>query len=430
MKLLWVSNSPIGPAADVLGQEYKGSSGGWIQSEYEQLDKKGIEFYFLCALPTVKENEILKRNNEIGTVYCIHTPKIAYGIRPGTKKQGLVQRILDEIQPDIIQIWGTETWLSNAVANARSEAKKIIFLQGLIGVHQRYLGGYIKNNIWNKHFAIRGNLVGKAKATVRSVLFRKQAEIERETLCLCNNVIIDNEFTQSYCEALSDGIRHFHHVLYPNKVFYEHSWTYGQCEKNTVFTVYGSNSEKGTHNLLRAVSIVKQSIPDIKVYIPGGYALDGSGKLTNSRNDPYQGLLYSMIKELELEDAIVFTGRMSASQMAMMMKRCNVFVNPSCMEVHALSLREAMTVGMPCISSLCGSVAEYLRHGENGLLYRYEEYENLAYLLKKILSDSLLAQKMGEAAAKVFRSADISSISFSGLYKMLLKSDGKASHRQ
>ena len=33
MKVLWVSNSPIGPSADILGKEYQGSSGGWIQSE-------------------------------------------------------------------------------------------------------------------------------------------------------------------------------------------------------------------------------------------------------------------------------------------------------------------------------------------------------------------------------------------------------------
>ena len=39
MRLLWISNSPIGPAAAILGEEYKGSSGGWIQSEYEALDK-------------------------------------------------------------------------------------------------------------------------------------------------------------------------------------------------------------------------------------------------------------------------------------------------------------------------------------------------------------------------------------------------------
>ena len=41
-------NSPIGPAADILEEEYKGNSGGWIQSEYERMNKEGIEFYFMA----------------------------------------------------------------------------------------------------------------------------------------------------------------------------------------------------------------------------------------------------------------------------------------------------------------------------------------------------------------------------------------------
>ena len=48
MKVLWVSNSPIGPSAEILGKEYQGSSGGWIQSEYEALDKNALSNVLFC----------------------------------------------------------------------------------------------------------------------------------------------------------------------------------------------------------------------------------------------------------------------------------------------------------------------------------------------------------------------------------------------
>ena len=42
MKVLWVSNSAIGPAATVLNRAYSGSSGGWIKTVYEEIQNQKI----------------------------------------------------------------------------------------------------------------------------------------------------------------------------------------------------------------------------------------------------------------------------------------------------------------------------------------------------------------------------------------------------
>lgn len=179
----------------------------------------------------------------------------------------------------------------------------------------------------------------------------------------------------------------YNHILLPNSLFYQKKWDLEKCEKHTIFTVYGSSAEKGTQNLLKAVAIVRRKYPDVKVIIPGGYQLNREGKLISSKSDAFQNVLYNMIKDLELENNVIFTGRLSAEQMANTMEQCHLFVNPSCMEVHALSLRESMIVGLPCISAQCGSVVEFLQHKVNGLLYRYEEYESLAYYIELLFSN-------------------------------------------
>ena len=419
MKVLWVSNSPIGPSAEILGKEYQGSSGGWIQSEYEALDKTLYQMFFLSTLPLVKRGEVLHKKDEKGEVFCVNAPRLSYGIKTPEILQKNIQEIIDRIKPDIIQIWGTETWLSNSVSKCITDAKKVIFIQGLIGVHKRYLGGYFGDlNEDNKY--LRGEiLLCKCKGIFRKRNFLRQADIEKETILNCRNVIVDSDFAKAYCSSISTDIVCYNHVLLPNNLFYQKKWDLKKCEKHTIFTVYGSSAEKGTQNLLKAVAIVRRKFPDVKVIIPGGYQLNQEGKLTSSKSDSFQNAMYNMIKNLDLEDNVKFTGRLSAEQMANTMEKCHIFVNPSCMEVHALSLRESMIVGLPCISAQCGSVVEFLQHKVNGLLYRYEEYESLAYYMNILFSNPEMCNDFSDKASKTFDRSDSKSLDLNRIYMNL-----------
>ena len=82
MKVLWVSNSPIGPAANILNETYGGTSGGWIQTEYEFLDKNQLDLSFLCFAPNISKGNVLEKSNAIGKLYAIKAPRIQNGIAP------------------------------------------------------------------------------------------------------------------------------------------------------------------------------------------------------------------------------------------------------------------------------------------------------------------------------------------------------------
>lgn len=419
MKVLWVSNSPIGPSAEILGKEYQGSSGGWIRSEYEELDKTHYQMFFLSTLPSVKRGKIIHKKNEKGEVFCVNAPRLSYGIKTPEILQENIQEIIDQIKPDIIQIWGTETWLSNAVSKCITDGKKIIFIQGLIGVHKRYLGGYFGNSKEDKKYLKGESLVCKLKGKLRKRNFLRQADIERETILNCRNVIVDSDFAKAYCTSISTDIVCYEHVLLPDNLFYQKRWDFEKCEKHTIFTVYGSSAEKGTQNLLKAVAIVKRKFPDVKVIIPGGYQLNQEEKLISSKSDSFQNVMYNMITDLGLENNVKFTGRLSAAQMAETMEHCHVFVNPSCMEVHALSLRESMVVGLPCISAQCGSIVEYLQHKVNGLLYRYEEFESLAYYIEKVFEEQVLATEISNNAVHAFENMQKRNVATDKIYEYI-----------
>jgi glycosyltransferase involved in cell wall biosynthesis len=397
-----VSNSPIGPAAEILGEEYAGTSGGWIKTEYEALPKKQVEMFFLCTSRTVKRGEIVEKTGEKGTAYCLYSPKISYGIKnPKTLGQN-VQTVIDKIKPDIIQIWGTETCLSNIVSRCNKEIPKIVFIQGLLGIHKRYVGGYFSKKE-NKSLFKGETIFSRFKKFLQDILFKKQADVEIETIKNCKNVIVDNEFSIAYCKALGDDVRAFKHPLLPNKKFFDYSWDISNISKHTIFTVFGATAEKGIHQLLKAVSIVKREYPNVKVVIPGNYPLDKNGKLIKNKNNGYILALYNLLDQLNLWENIEFAGKLNIDEMAQNMCKANVFVNPSCMEVHALSLREATVVGTPCVTSVCGSVLEFLTHQHSALIYRYEEFEVLALYIKKIFADESFAKTLSENGKKAYK---------------------------
>ena len=396
MKVLWVSNSPIGPAASILGKEYSGTSGGWIQSEYEALDKNNVQMSFLCTSPTVKKNEIVHKKNEIGEVFCFKSPRPSMGIKNPQYLVRGIRKTIEEISPDIIQIWGTETCVSNIVSHCAPSIPKVIFMQGLIGIHEKYLGGYFNKD--RKKYGGRRTPISWLKDCVRTRSFVRHVEVEKNTIKNCKNIIVDSNFVRDYCNAVGTEVKCFMYPLFPNKLFYDYSWSLDKCKRHSIFTVFGSNSEKGLHQLIKALAIVKCKYPDVLLTVPGSYPLDANGKLAPSKNHSYYFALKKMMIKMGVEDNVRFVGRLDAAGMAETMSSSHIFVNPSCMEVHALSMRESMVQGIPCISTICGGILDFLRHGDNGMIYRYEEYEILAGTICRLFGDDELCKKISSKA--------------------------------
>mgnify|MGYP000851380625 FL=1 len=428
MRILWVSTSPMGPASRILKMPSPGSSGGWIQSEYEALVADGTasenEMFFLCASRSVSAGEIKVAESSEGKAFCVNLPGKSFGIEPPRKLAECISRIIENVSPDIIHIWGTESCISYGAAKFSPGIKKVVFLQGIIGIHNRYKGGYLEREVENRRY-LRGIPVKKRLvAKVKKYYFSRQKEYEKFILSVCKNVVLDSNFSASYCLSVNDNINCHYHYLKPAQSYLLSDWNISDIENNSIFTVFGQSSEKGLHQLLKAAVIVKRHFPDLKIIVPGPFNCE-NGKLKDRKFlSLYEMWLAAFIAENGLTESVVFVGKLNTEQMIYYEKKCNLFVNPSCMEVHALSLREAMSVGMPCISSLCGSVEEFLVNGENGFVYRYEEYEMLAFLIEKLLKEPSLCERLSENAKKSMRSfIALDDLSLRSVYEAVVASD-------
>jgi glycosyltransferase involved in cell wall biosynthesis len=77
----------------------------------------------------------------------------------------------------------------------------------------------------------------------------------------------------------------------------------------------------------------------------------------------------------------------------------DVLLMPSLHEGLPYTLLEAMSLGVPVVASRVGGLAEVLRHEETGLLVDVGDVDGLARELARLAGDSVLARRLGNAAA-------------------------------
>ena len=255
--------------------------------------------------------------------------------------------------------------------------------------------------------------------------FLRRAENENELLKLSNFVIVENNWCAINCKIINPDIQVIYSNLPINEEFFNHYWDKNKIEKNSIMTIAGGYPIKGLHVLLKALTIVKKEIPDFKLYIPGRPLFSRKNILDKIKKNGYDKILEDIILQNNLKENLVFMGNLSQKQMAHRMSISNIFVMPSSIENHSSSLIEAMIVGMPCIASNVGGVSELIQNNVNGFVYRFEEYEVLAYHMINLLKNDDKAYELAFNAQKIrnIRGNQKLGKELSDIYKKILRWD-------
>lgn len=104
---------------------------------------------------------------------------------------------------------------------------------------------------------------------------------------------------------------------------------------------------------------------------------------------------------LGIDKKVQFLGMVS--NVAEHIEKANLFVLASKQEGSPNALIEAMSLGLPCISTdcPCGGPRDLITNGVNGLLVPVDDKEAMKEAIKKVLGDKALAEKLGKSASKV-----------------------------
>lgn len=160
----------------------------------------------------------------------------------------------------------------------------------------------------------------------------------------------------------------------------------GTENKKIIGIIKSLEDKYGIDVLIRAFALVKTAYgSSVKLVIAG----------SGSRAEAYQLL----VKELQLEADVIFTGQLKQEDVPLWHNRFDIFASVSVLdsESFGVSVVEAMACERPVVASAVGGLREVVADGETGILVPPRDEKATAAALLQLLRDSALAEKIGKA---------------------------------
>ncbi len=170
-------------------------------------------------------------------------------------------------------------------------------------------------------------------------------------------------------------------------------------------TVGGLTKRKGIDRVIRLLPGLQDTMPDILYVVIGGASREG-----DERNN-----LSALVRELELDDTVLFLGPLSHSEIVRWLNAADVFVLLTANEGCANVIMEALACGLPVVTTDVGGNPELIVDGANGFLVELNNHEGvLNSLLTALRSEwkrdditaSINGRTWGKVAAEVMACID------------------------
>lgn len=185
-----------------------------------------------------------------------------------------------------------------------------------------------------------------------------------------------------------DSIKDCEAMVIPNAVNPAFIRPHYEGKKRKVIAGAGRlDVQKNFGLLIRAFAKIAPEFPEYNLIIYG-------------KGNEEQELKY-LVESLGLQGRIEFPGNIQ--NIAEEMEKNTMFVLSSDFEGMPNALMEAMALGLPCVSTdcPCGGPRYLIQDSVNGLLVPVADADKMAEAMRKILSDSNLAEKIGKEAMKI-----------------------------
>ena len=135
----------------------------------------------------------------------------------------------------------------------------------------------------------------------------------------------------------------------------------------------------------------------------------------------------NLIKKYGLGNNIKLVGYLPLhSDVLKYISKSNFLILPSCCESDGLVVREALSLGVPCIVSNIPALKEKIKNGFNGFLFKNLDYRSLANVMEKALnlSDKEYGKMSKNAKESVInRSWDEVAEEYIEVFKSLMNGD-------
>ena len=404
MKILWVCNTMLPFAAEYLNMEATNKE-GWITGLAERLLCSGGKVQLAVACPV---------NGQNGKKWLIpgksdRSSFVLYGFEEDTDHPekyedalaGELRGIIEDYEPDVVHCFGTEFPHTLALTKVCNTDKLLIGIQGVCRKLEEVYYADLPERVI-KRVTFR-DFLKKDSIRQQKDKYRKRSAAEAAALKGAKHVtgrtVLDKELA---FECNKDIRYHFMNETL-RSVFYEGAWNAEQCERYSIFVSQGDYPLKGLHYVLKAMPLILERYPEAKVYVAGNPIVRPKNLMGALKISSYGKYIMEQLKQLHLEEKVVFLGKLSGSEMKERMLYSNVFVCASAAENSPNSLGEAMLLGVPCVTALVGGVPSVFQDGVDGIAYpgygaaEYEDAQDRESAQAEKLADAVLAMWQDEA---------------------------------
>lgn len=239
------------------------------------------------------------------------------------------------------------------------------------------------------------SFLGAKVLNVKRLIYTEHSVPEVENIANCfhrkifnwmlygiNGVVgVSKAITETFRKRYSRHAGKFHEIVngveiekfHPNgmRAIVRNTWGFTD-DHFVVGTVANFRKIKNHVCLVRAAGRLKDTHPQLRLFLVGtGF----SGDAENSEDE-----VRSLVQRLGLQDRVVMAGYQE--NIPELLSALDAFCLPSFSEGLPVSVLEAMAAGVLVIGSEVAGISEVVAHGETGLLFRADQDEQLALLLK------------------------------------------------
>jgi glycosyltransferase involved in cell wall biosynthesis len=190
---------------------------------------------------------------------------------------------------------------------------------------------------------------------------------------------------------MNSGATYYHcdEVLRP--AFYKAKWTQKSQSELILVSVMNPSIYKGLDIILEAANLLKR-YSNIK-FEWRVYGMNAGNNVIK---------LFEKLKKKKFSDNNVqICGSKSEQQLMNCLLNADIYIHPSHIDNSPNSVCEAQMLGLPVIATNVGGISSIIETEVNGLLYNSGDPYELVFLIKRLVKDASLANKISRNAREI-----------------------------
>lgn len=372
-------------------------SGSWLYTMSSLLVERNIKLYNIVCSSSIK-NIIPSCSNGIVEWIVPDNGKRREGL-PSSNTIQSIQKLVAEIQPDILHIWGMEGCYAMMAAKGLFEFPVLLDIQGLLFTCAESFYGDLSFCERLSCIGIREAIRISSMPMFRYIYLRRRGEEEKYILSHIKNISTQSDWVRSnIAPYISNKSK-----IYSTKIIVRNEFLIDKpispMYNHSLSIIFNPAIFKGFDVILKALNIVRSHYPDVILKVIGNF----ENNLPFYKKQGYIKFCEKLITKYRLANNILFAGKQDAKGMVEIICSTDIFIQPSFVESYSLALAEAMRLGKPSVVAYAGAMPELASNNNNAIFYSPKDYRSCANAILKLFGSRVLCDRFSKNAFEIAR---------------------------